>query len=114
MVEAPVLVSVPGAEDAAYALQLTQVLRAAGVRVECYVGDGGLKAQFKYADRRGCPLVLVAGSREREAGTVQVKDLQLGRVLASEVDRAAWQGERPAQEAVAVDALVAYVAARVV
>ena len=108
--DGPVLVTVPGPDDAAYAAQLTAELRAAGLRAECYVGDGGLKAQFKYADRRNCPLVLIAGSQEREAGTVQVKDLRLGRVLAEHADRASWSGERPAQTAVPAGKVTAFVA----
>ena len=35
---------------------MAQALRAANIRAELYLGEGGLKAQMKYADRRGAPL----------------------------------------------------------
>ena len=43
-----------------------------------YLGSAGMKAQMKYADRRGAPCVVIQGSQERERGEVQVKDLVEG------------------------------------
>jgi histidyl-tRNA synthetase len=43
-----------------------------------YLGGAGMKAQMKYADRRGAPCVVIQGSQEREQGEVQVKDLVEG------------------------------------
>jgi histidyl-tRNA synthetase len=53
-------------------------LRGAGLNVEVYGGDDKLGKQFKYADRAGVPLVILLGSREREAGVVKLKDLTSG------------------------------------
>src|SRR5690606_38448494 len=50
-------------------------LRKAGIRAEMYLGGAGMKAQLKYADRRGSPVAVIQGSSEREAGQVQLKDL---------------------------------------
>ena len=36
-------------------------LRAAGIRSEMYLGGAGMKAQMKYADRRGAPCVVIQG-----------------------------------------------------
>jgi histidyl-tRNA synthetase len=53
-------------------------LRGAGLNVEVYGGDDKLGKQFKYADRAGVPLVILLGSRERDAGVVKLKDLTSG------------------------------------
>ncbi len=56
-------------------LALAMELRAAGLGVELYPEPRKLGAQLKYADRRGFRVAVIAGSREFDAGTVQVKDL---------------------------------------
>lgn len=73
-------------------------LRAAGVPAEVYLGSSGLKAQMKYADRRLSPAVVIIGGDEAANGTATVKDLDLGRQLASGVtDNAQWREGRPGQ-----------------
>jgi histidyl-tRNA synthetase len=62
---------------------MVQALRAAGIRAELYLGEGGLKAQMKYADKRGSPCVVIQGGDEKAKGEVQIKDLILGATLAS-------------------------------
>jgi histidyl-tRNA synthetase len=53
---------------------------------------------MKYADRRLSPAAVIIGGDEFAAGTVTVKDLDLGRELAAGVsDNAAWRAERPGQ-----------------
>ncbi|MBS3648412.1 histidine--tRNA ligase [Pseudaminobacter sp. 19-2017] len=82
-------------------------LRQAGIRAEMYLGGAGMKAQMKYADRRGAPCVIIQGSSEREAGEVQVKDLVEGARLAQEVtDNKEWRESRPAQFSVREGQLV--------
>jgi histidyl-tRNA synthetase len=46
-----------------------------------------MKAQMKYADRRGSPCVVIQGGDEKEKGEVQIKDLILGATLTSIEDR---------------------------
>ena len=58
-------------------------LRAAGLRAEVYLGAAGFGAQMKYADRRAAACAIIQGSSEKEAGTVQIKDLALGAKLAA-------------------------------
>jgi histidyl-tRNA synthetase len=83
-------------------------LRAAGVPAEVYLGGSGMKAQMKYADRRLSPAAVIIGEDERAAGTVTIKDLDLGRALASQVaDNAAWRAERPGQQTLPRDQMVA-------
>ena len=43
-------------------------LRQAGIRAEMYLGGAGMKAQMKYADRRGSPGVVIQGGDERAEG----------------------------------------------
>jgi histidyl-tRNA synthetase len=87
-------------------------LRAAGIPAEVYLGESGMKAQMKYADRRGARVALIEGGNERANGTVMLKDLALGSALAANVaDNEAWRKERPAQREIARHALVAEVAA---
>ncbi len=90
--------------------RMVSELRAAGIRAEPYVGDAGMKAQLKYADRRGAALAVIEGSDERARGEVTLKDLALGAELAKSVEsRAAWVGERVAQLSVKRTELVSEV-----
>ncbi|HEY0650338.1 histidine--tRNA ligase [Phenylobacterium sp.] len=76
-------------------------IRAAGIPAEVYLGSSGMKAQMKYADRRLSPAAIIVGDDELAAGTVTVKDLDLGRELASKVtDNAEWRGQRPGQQTI--------------
>ena len=87
--------------------RMAHALRSAGIRAEMYLGTSGMKAQMKYADRRGSPCVVIQGSDERAKGEVQVKDLIEGAKAAAAIkDNAAWKAARPAQVSVAETALV--------
>ncbi|TIQ38009.1 MAG: histidine--tRNA ligase [Mesorhizobium sp.] len=82
-------------------------LRAAGIRSEMYLGGAGMKAQLKYADRRGSPIAVIQGGDERARGEVQIKDLIEGARLSAEItDNAEWRAARPAQVTVAESELV--------
>ncbi|TKT69163.1 histidine--tRNA ligase [Aquamicrobium sp. LC103] len=82
-------------------------LRQAGIRAEMYLGGAGMKAQMKYADRRGAPCVVIQGGDERAKGEVQIKDLIEGARLSAEIaDNEAWREGRPAQFSVAEGELV--------
>jgi histidyl-tRNA synthetase len=83
-------------------------IRAAGIPAEVYLGGSGMKAQMKYADRRLSPAAVIVGEDELAAGTVTVKDLDLGRALSAKVtDNAAWREQRPGQQTVPRAELVA-------
>ncbi|HRP79715.1 MAG TPA: histidine--tRNA ligase [Aquamicrobium sp.] len=89
-----------------YQKMVTQ-LRQAGIRAEMYLGGAGMKAQMKYADRRGAPCAVIQGGDEREKGEVQIKDLALGAKLSAEIeDNATWRESRPAQFTAREDELV--------
>src|SRR5690606_2868348 len=65
--------------------KMVSSLRQAGIRAEMYLGGAGMKAQMKYADRRGSPAVIIQGGNERAEGVVQIKDLIEGARLAASI-----------------------------
>ncbi len=106
----PVVVLVMDKAELPRYQKMTQDLRAAGLRAEMYLGSAGMKAQMKYADKRGSPCVVIQGSKEREAGTVEIKDLIEGAKAAAAIkDNKEWKSARPAQVSVKETDLVAEV-----
>ncbi|HEY1072139.1 histidine--tRNA ligase, partial [Brevundimonas sp.] len=108
----PVVVIVFSEDDMQHYLDAASELRAAGIAAELYLGRAGMKAQMKYADRRGSPAVVILGGDELAAGEVTIKDLDAGRARAAAIaDNEAWKAERPGQQKVARGDLVATVRA---
>ena len=104
---APVVILAMDPDAQAGYQAMARELRAAGVRAEVYLGTSGMRAQMKYADRRGAPVVVIEGSIEREGGVVTVKDLIEGERLSGSIDsREEWTSERPAQETVGREKMV--------
>ncbi|HUS96322.1 MAG TPA: His/Gly/Thr/Pro-type tRNA ligase C-terminal domain-containing protein, partial [Hyphomicrobiaceae bacterium] len=107
---APVVVLVMDFAEQTRSQKLVKELRDAGVRAEMYLGTSGMKAQMKYADKRGAPCVVIQGEDERALGEVQIKDLFEGRVLAEDIsDAKEWRETRPAQFSVPEADMVAAV-----
>ncbi len=93
---------------AAESLRIARELRDAGLRAEAYAGEGGMKAQLRYADRRGAAIVVIEGGDERARGEITLKDLKRGAELSKTAEtRDAWLEARPAQRTVARNELVA-------
>jgi histidyl-tRNA synthetase len=102
-----IVVLVLDKKEAAVSFALARELRAAGLRAEAYAGDAGMKAQLKYADKRGCAVAVIEGGDERARGEVTLKDLALGAEIAKATEsRAEWTQGRPAQISVKRDAIV--------
>ncbi len=59
-------------------VRMAEELRAEGVPTELYPDEHRLDRQLRYADRKGIPLVVIAGEDELDRGTVAVKDLRTG------------------------------------
>jgi histidyl-tRNA synthetase len=98
---APVVVLVMDKDRQGDYWRMVQQLRAAGIRAEMYVGSAGMKAQMKYADKRGAPLVVIQGGDEKARGEVQIKDLRLGAELAGGIaSRSEYASQRLAQVSV--------------
>ncbi|MBL8589296.1 MAG: histidine--tRNA ligase [Methylobacteriaceae bacterium] len=76
-----VLVMDRDAESMARSQRLVATLRGAGIPAELYLGEAGMNAQLKYADRRGAVCAVIQGSNERDKGVVALKDLIAGAEL---------------------------------
>ena len=97
----PVVVLVMDKAELPRYQKLTQTLRQSGIRAEMYLGTAGMKAQMKYADKRGAPCVVIQGGDEVARGEVQVKDLIEGAKAAATIkDSKEWREGRPAQVSV--------------
>ena len=60
------------------ALPLLAQLRAAHIPAELYPDASKLQKQFKYADAKGIPLVIILGPEELQAGVAKIKIMQSG------------------------------------
>jgi len=67
--------------------RMAQTLRAAGIRAEIYLGEAGMKAQMKYADKRNSPCAVIQGGDEKARNEVTIKDLILGANITAIKDR---------------------------
>lgn len=94
----PVVVLNMDRDDPSVALQLATELRRAGLRAEAYIGSSGMRPQMKYADRRGAPVVIMAGTDELAKGVVTIKDLKEGaRQAAAIASNDEYREARPGQ-----------------
>ncbi len=59
-------------------LGLVTRLREAGIPSEIFYEEARFKKQIGHADKQGIPFVMIQGSRELEAGVVQLKELASG------------------------------------
>ena len=80
----PVVVVVMDRNEIAQYQKFVATLRNAGIRAELYLGNpkNNLGVQFKYADRRNSPCVVIQGGDEKAKGEVQIKDLIIGAQIA--------------------------------
>ncbi len=94
--DGPVVVLVMDQARVADSLAMASELRAGGIRAEAYLGGGGMKAQLKYADKRGAPVAVIQGGDERAKGVVTLKNLKLGAQVSDQAgaDRDAWNEAR--------------------
>ena len=111
---APVLVTVMDGSEMGRYQGMVQQLREAGIRAEMYQGNWKkFGNQLKYADKRGCPIAVIQGGDEREAGEIQIKDMIEGRKQADAIEsNEEWRETRPGQYAVSESDLVAEVLKR--
>ncbi|CAN5898010.1 histidine--tRNA ligase [soil metagenome] len=97
----PVVVIAFSPDDMAAYYGVVGELRAAGIAAEVYLGSSGMRPQMKYADRRMSPAAIMLGGDEIAAGTLTIKDLDLGRELSAGVtENATWREQRPGQQTI--------------
>ena len=103
----PFLAKAGKKEKTAPYYNLLKMLRSAGIKSEIYSGDGSLKAQIKYADKRNSPAVILYGENEAKSGTVTIKNLKLGKEISAEAKtREDWTKDKKAQTTVKLENLV--------
>ena len=78
--------------------EILQVLRSSNINSEIYSGDGNLKSQMKYADKRNSPAVIFYGEDEIKSGKITVKNLKSGKEnsikvenLVNEIKKIIWK-----------------------
>jgi len=96
---APVLVTVMDGDAMGQYQSYVQQLRDAGIRAEMYQGNWKkFPNQLRYADKRDCPIAIIQGSDEREAGKIQLKDMIEGKKEAAAIEsNEAYRAARPGQ-----------------
>ena len=80
-----------GEKECEYAFGIMQQLRSKGIACELFHEALKIDKQFKYAEKKNIPFVIIIGSKELDEATCQVKELASGN-----------------QQVVAVDQLVTY------
>ena len=83
-----VLVTVFNADTRRASMKIANQLRQAGINTELYFEARKLGRQFSYADKKGIPIVAVAGPDEIEAGVVKLRRLRDGEEATVELARA--------------------------
>ncbi|MBQ4150578.1 MAG: histidine--tRNA ligase [Clostridia bacterium] len=61
-----------------FVLESAAVVRNAGLKVDVYCLDKGMKPKMKFANRSGIPYVALIGDSEAEAGKIMLKDMESG------------------------------------
>jgi histidyl-tRNA synthetase len=67
-----------GEAESRYAFDIMQTLRHAGLACEIYHEQAKFDKQFKYAEKKRIPYIVIAGSEELANGTCKVKNLETG------------------------------------
>jgi len=67
-----------GEKEAFAALTLTTSLRKFGIKADLYPSDAKIQKQFKYANNRNVPYVILIGGKELEDNIFVVKNMETG------------------------------------
>lgn len=75
---ADITLCIVGEQNAPYALELAQKLRAKGLRISVDLSGKKLGDQISNADKRGVPKIIAIGDEEAKTGKLKVKMLKTG------------------------------------
>ena len=93
-----VVVLLMNKDDQVYYFNLASKLRDEGLLADLYVGDGSMKAQLKYADKRNAKIALIIGDDEIKNNTVTIKDLNKGAELSKDISKnEEWRSSKDTQ-----------------
>ncbi|UOY06969.1 histidine--tRNA ligase [Muricauda sp. SCSIO 64092] len=76
-----------GKEEGKAALQLVSKLRKNGLRADLYPSSTKVPKQFKYADKRKVPYVILLGDKELQTGSFVVKNMKTGEQRSYALDK---------------------------
>jgi histidyl-tRNA synthetase len=76
-----------GEAESKKAYSLLQQLRASGIRSEIFHEQSKFDKQFKYAEKKNIPFIVILGSKEMTEGMVMVKELSSGKQEAVAFDQ---------------------------
>lgn len=82
-----VLVTIFSEDTQPACLSLIQKMRDKGINSEIFFESGSLKKQFKYANKKGIPYVIIMGPDELEKGEVSIKDMTSGAQQQMKIDQ---------------------------
>jgi len=103
-----VVVLVMDKEKRSIFYEIASQLRKEKIIAECYTGDGGMKAQLRYADKRNAKFVVIVGEDEIASDTVTIKDLARGKELSENInDNEEWRSGKGSQISISKDQLIA-------
>lgn len=77
-----------GKREGLAGLQLVSSLRKLGLRADLYPTDTKVQKQFKYADKRGVPYVILLGEQELTEGNFVAKNMKTGEQKAYKLNEA--------------------------
>ncbi len=81
--------------------KIAKQARQEGLIAEVYLGNSGMKAQMKYADKKEARFAVIIGEDEIQNNSVTIKDLKQGYQLSKEIEtHEVWKKTRPAQQTV--------------
>lgn len=67
-----------GKKEGLEALKLVSFLRTEGIRADLYPTEAKMQKQFKYADRKGVPHVVIIGEQELAQGQFTLRNMKTG------------------------------------
>lgn len=67
-----------GEAESKKAFELMQQLRSKGIAAELFHEPAKMDKQFKYAEKKNIPAIIILGSKELESGTLAIKQLATG------------------------------------
>ena len=59
-------------------IEVLKALRTAGIRAEYYADANKIDKQFKYANKRAIPFVVIIAEQEKDNQTISIKNLATG------------------------------------
>jgi histidyl-tRNA synthetase len=82
-----VLVTIFDEDTKKASLEVTNQLRSAGINTEIFFDSGGLKKQFKYANKKGIPYVVIIGPDEILKNEISLKNMSSGEQINMQIDK---------------------------